>query len=387
MKTAQHYSHCFELKLNTLPCKASDRISLKILFPGILCGLALMFLAFYDFSNGFLLSGKFDVVFTDTTGEKYDPFLSPSVFDILIFLIGSWITSSLFFSYIRYRKIFFDGKTIKIIDRKLGGRKIVYSEDIKNYEGVQMRIEFFQFGFINKNKYIIELRHKNLHKIAPLYISTNAKHIRSKWKYYAKNLNLPALILTDNGLVKREIEDLDKSLLTLFHEKKFTNEYNIDERLPDTVIVVRKKDKTIVKMAKILWDVYNKISWGIIVTLAIIILATMSFANDGSLSSKFFSYFSIFMLMIAAYLLFKRDKIAIKKYKFVIVHKFPLKNFKKDEINKNEIEEISVSQNPATGRFFLSITSHNKTVVFGKKLPAEDLNWVRKFLINNILKG
>lgn len=387
MKTAQHYSHSFELKLNHLPCKASDRITLKILLPGIFCGLALMFLAFYDFSNGFLLSGKFDVVFTDTTGEKYDTFLSPSVFDTLIFLVGAWITASLFFSYIRYRKICFNGEIVQIIDRKLGGRKIVYSENIKNYEGVQMRIEFFQFGFINKNKYIIELKHRNLHKVAPLYISTSSKNIRSKWKYYAKSLNLPALILTDNGLVKRNVEDLDKSILTLFQEKKFKNEYVSDERLPDSVIVVRKKDKTIIKMAKILWDVYNKISWGIIVILAIIVLATMTFADDGSLSSKLFSYLSILILMVATYLLFKRDKIAIKKHKFVIVHKFPLKNLKKDEINKNEIEAIVVTQNPATGRFFLSITSQNKTVVFGKKMPAADLNWVRKFLINNIIKG
>lgn len=229
-----------------------------------------------------------------------------------------------------------------------------------------MRIEFFQFGFLNKNRYIIELRHKNLHKVAPLYISTSGKNIRSKWKYYAKKLNLPALILTNDGLVKRDVEDLDKSVKELFREGKLKNDYNAADCLPESVILVRKKDKTVIKMAKILWDAYNIIAWGIIILAAAALLAFV-FAYDGGFSSTVFVIGSLLVLLCAIISLFRRDKIAIKKHKLVIVHKFPLRNLKKDEINKNDIEAIVVTENPATGRYFLSITSNTKNVIFGKK--------------------
>lgn len=383
MKTANHYSHSFELNLTNIPGKASDRIALRILYPGLLAGFALMFLALYEFGNGFLSSGSFDAVFAGNAGENAEPLFSPAFFDCVIFIIGAWIVSALFMSYIRYRKILFDGKNIQIVDRQIGGKKNIYKEALKNYEGVQLRIEFFQFGFLNKNRYIIELRHKNLHKVAPLYISTSGKNIRSKWKYYAKKLNLPALILTNDGLVKRDVEDLDKSVKELFREGKLKNDYNAADSLPESVILVRKKDKTVIKMAKILWDAYNIIAWGIIILAAAALLAFV-FAYDGGFSSTVFVIGSLLVLLCAIISLFRRDKIAIKKHKLVIVHKFPLRNLKKDEINKNDIEAIVVTENPATGRYFLSITSNTKNVIFGKKMPAEALDWIRKYLVNNI---
>lgn len=385
MKTANHYSHSFELNLTNIPGKASDRIALRILYPGLLAGFALMFLALYEFGNGFLGCGSFDAVFAGVSGENAEPLFSPAFFDGVIFIIGAWIVSALFMSYIRYRKILFDGKNIQIVDRQIGGKKNIYKEALKNYEGVQLRIEFFQFGFLNKNRYIIELRHKNLHKVAPLYISTSGKNIRSKWKYYAKSLNLPALILTNNGLVKRDVEDLDKSVRELFREGKLKNDYNAAASLPESVVVVRKKDKTVIKMAKILWDAYNIIAWGIII-LAAAALLIFVFAYDGGTPSTIFIAGSLLVLLCAVVSLFRRDKIAIKKHKLVIVHKFPLRNFKKDEINKNDIEAIVVTENPATGRYFLSITSNAKNIIFGKKMPAEALDWIRKYLINNIVR-
>ena len=48
MKTANHYSHSFELNLTNIPGKASDRIALRILYPGLLAGFALMLLALYE---------------------------------------------------------------------------------------------------------------------------------------------------------------------------------------------------------------------------------------------------------------------------------------------------------------------------------------------------
>ena len=59
---------------------------------------------------------------------------------------------------------------------------------------------------------------------------------------------------------------------------------------------------------------------------------------------------------------------------------------KKDELRKDKIEAIDVTFNPATERYFVAIASDEKTLVFGKKLPIDDLRWVKKFLINEVIK-
>ena len=68
MKTANHYSHSFELNLTNIPGKASDRIALRILYPGLLAGFALMLLALYEFGNVFLTGSGFDAVFAGVSG-------------------------------------------------------------------------------------------------------------------------------------------------------------------------------------------------------------------------------------------------------------------------------------------------------------------------------
>lgn len=84
-------------------------------------------------------------------------------------------------------------------------------------------------------------------------------------------------------------------------------------------------------------------------------------------------------------MLFRKDKIVIKPHKIIIVHKFMLFSRKNNELIKDDIESIDVAFTPATERYFVAISSDNKTMVFGKKLPIEDLRWVRQFLINDVV--
>ena len=217
LKTAQHYSHCFALKIDQLPTKNSDRIALRILYPGMLFGLLLAALGVFDLFSAYLPDEKSALSFSQ---QGVDTWFSPIFFDLVIFAVGIGIVFKLFAGYLCYRKIFFDGTNITIVDRAFGGKKTTYKEKLENYEGVQLRIEFFQFGFWNRNRYIIELRHKNLHKVAPLYISMNGRNIRKIWKDYAKKLNLPAIVFKNGDITKIDIEDLDKPLQTLAKEGK-----------------------------------------------------------------------------------------------------------------------------------------------------------------------
>ena len=146
-----HFSHSFELKLDTLPTKKSDRIALSILYPGLFFGAILVLLGVYELFNGFKHgSSAFDDISPDAT-VAFEPLISPWLFDSVIIVIGLGIIFSLILSYIRYKKIFFDGKTVEVVHRPAFGDKKGFKDKLENYEGVRFRIEFFQFGFLNKN--------------------------------------------------------------------------------------------------------------------------------------------------------------------------------------------------------------------------------------------
>ena len=379
--------------MDKLPTKKSDRIALHILYPGLIFGTILILLGFYELFNGLSHSRTdFDFIPENEGDVIYQPFMNPTFFDLVIILVGAGIVLSLFLSYIRYKKIFFDGKKVQIIYRPAFGAKKVVKESIGNYEGVRFRIEFFQFGFMTKNKYIIELYHKNPQKTAPLYISTKGKNIRKIWEYYAQKLNLPAVVLTDEGMVRREVSDLDKSIKEMVEEGKTINSYNDREPLPPTIAFVRKRDKTVIKARKIFWDAYNIIAWFCLLLFGGVLLFA-SF-NAEVVSSHFsrefilaFYVVGLFIIAASVIALFRKDKIVVKRDKIVIVHKFMLFSRKNNEIKKADIEAVEVTVNPATGRYYLSIISDNRTAIFGKKIPIEDLRWVKKFLINEVVNS
>ena len=100
-----------------------------------------------------------------------------------------------------------------------------------------------------------------------------------------------------------------------------------------------------------------------------------------------FCIIGLFIIAVSVMALFRKDKIVVKQDKIVIVHKFMLFSRKNTEIKKRDIEAVDVTVNPATGRYYLSIISDARTAIFGKKIPIEDLRWVKKFLINEVVNS
>jgi hypothetical protein len=387
-----YFSHKLELKLDKLPAKTSDRTNWRFILPGLIFGALLFFLGTYEFFNGFRQpKSSFDDLIGMPDALQYQPLINPTFFDIVFILIGLGMIAASITSYIRYKKIIFDGKTVTIGFRPVLGEKVIIRENFKNYQGVRFRIEFFQFGFINKNKYIIELYHKDPNRIIPLYISTSEKDIRKIWEHYARTLNLPALVNTDEGLIARDVKNLDKSLKEMAELGYVIDNYDSYEALPDTIAYVRRKDKIVIKARKIVWDAYNIIAW--IAILAIGGLVIAAGANFETLQKSFSpSAFFIttgicaFIIITAVFILFRKEKLIIKKDKIVNTHKYMLFSTKHDEIPKTAIEAIDITENPASGRYFVSVISDEKSITFGAKLPIKDLRWVKKFLIHEVIK-
>ena len=78
-------------------------------------------------------------------------------------------------------------------------------------------------------------------------------------------------------------------------------------------------------------------------------------------------------------------KVLYQKDKIVNTHKYFLFSTKHDELYKKDIKGVYVTLNPATDRYFVTITSSEKNIIFGKKLPISDLKWVKNFLVEQII--
>lgn len=387
-KIPKHFSQNFKLNIDRLPAKESDRMNLKILLPGIILGAALFALGLFELLNGLKNHDSiFDKLAKDNTSMTFTPFMSATFFDVTIMVLGLGIVLSLLFSHIRYKKIFFDGQNITMVNRPAFGKKASIREDLKNYAGVMLRIEFYQWGFMTKNRYIVELHHKKPEKIVPLYISTSGKNIRKIWEDYAKKLNLPTLTYTDEGMVKREAEDLGKTLREMSEILDLKNKFNENSKHSSRIGLNKGPLKTVVKSRKIVWDAYNILAWLFIFIFALVGFI-VSFNISGFSTTFLWLFYGIGSLcsVAAIFILFRKDKLVIKKDKIVNTHKYMLFQTKHDEIMKKDIKAVIVTVNPATERSFLTIISDDKTIIFGKKLPMSDLKWVKKFLINEIIK-
>lgn len=389
-----HLSHKLEFslkKLKKLPAKISDRTSWRFLLPGIIFGALLFLLGLYEMLNGFRYSNpNVAEIIPIEALPTYQPAVTPIFFDIIFMVVGFGMILASVFSYIRYRKFIFDGKTMLIGDRPVFGAKRIVKESIKNYQGVRFRIAFYQSGLINSNKYIIELYHKDPNKVVPLYISTSPENVRKKWKEFARFFKMPALVNTDTGLQSIDLKNLDKSIKEMAKLGYVIDDYDSYEDLPDGIRYVRKKDKIVLKARKIIWDAYNILAWGMIgtIVLCLIVAATNFEAFRNNFASTFYGLTAIAaaIIVVAVFILFRKEKLVLKKDKIVNTHKYMLFSTKHNEIMKNDIEAIEVTENPATGRFFVSIISDATTIAFGAKLPIASLRWIKRFLIHEVIK-
>ncbi len=366
----------------------TDRANLKLLAPGIIFGFLLFLLGIYEWTNVF--QGAGEEIIPAAEVPAYTSFFAVWFFDLCFALVGFGMVVTNILLYIRYNKYKFVGQKVTIIKRPILRDRITVQEDLKNYTGIRFRVEFLQSGFLTKNRYVIELYHPNPEKIVPLYLSTSSFGVRRKWKEYARAFKLPTLINTDDGLKVIDVKNLNKSVKELYKMKLIADDYDAYDNLPAAIGFARKKDKMVLKVRKVVWDAYNLLAWlaiFLIGTLILMVLTNLDTFRQVFASTLYsMSIIGLVVIFVAVQILFRKEKLVIKKQKIVNTHKYMLFSTKHNEIMKKDIEAIEVTENPATGRYFVAIISEDNTITFGAKMSIQDLRWIKKFLIHEIIK-
>ena len=389
-----HYSYKFKFDIEKLPASQKDRIPCRLAVWGMFFGLVFTALGLFEAVSYFFEPADVSYNFNlPEQGKNVDVAPLRYSFDAFVFLFGIVIILLSAAVMMRYKKIFFDGDKIKIIHKPLFGEKQVEVEDLYNYLGVLYKVEYYQLGLINRNRYVIELYHADKNKRVPLYISTSGKNIRKIWEYYASKLKMPALFLTDKGLISRNHTELNKTLKEMAKKWQLKALYQNqnEQAVPDSVKCRVKNNKVIVKEKYLFLDAYSLLAClgtlfvgGIAAVLLYFHQMVLPFLGVWWFSGIL--AFCTAVILFAIVSIFSKDVLIVTNRDIILGHNIMFLRMDAEFLPKNQIEAVDVGHNPTTDRYYLSVISHNGNMIFGKNMPVEDLRWVRGYIIREIVK-
>ena len=92
------------------------------------------------------------------------------------------------------------------------------------------------------------------------------------------------------------------------------------------------------------------------------------------------------VIFVSLIIIFSKDVLIINKEEVILGHNISFLRLDAEFMKKNEIEAVDIGHNPITDRYYLSLISHDKHMVFGKNMPIDDLRWIRGLVIREIVK-
>lgn len=386
----KHLSYNYKLEIDRMPAKADDRLSLKVILPAVFIGILMVLLGIFELNNG--LYNEEAASIYKLAKDIHQPLVSNEFADYSFILLGLGIIAGAIIAHIRYKKIYFNGRIFNVDFKGVFGEVEMFSENLRNYRGVRMRMEFFQFGIVNKNKYIIELEHIDPGKTIPLYISTDGAGIYDIWHYYAKRLEKPTIMDTDEGLKVTDTPDLNKNLKNYILSNGLAGNYTVIPPLPKVFKYAQRNGKTILVGKKAFWDILSVIVsvwlafYAAVLGIAvynhdkIVKLAGAAWKADVCLGA------AALVLAFCLLWLFRREKIVIKDNRIILIYKFILLSRKNQDVDIDSLKDIEIIRNPVNNRYYLALITQYNVAAFGTKMPLEDLRWVKKFLIHEILR-
>jgi hypothetical protein len=124
-----------------------------------------------------------------------------------------------------------------------------WTEDIDKYKGILNSEVPNSKG--NYNLFILELHHSDRKKTVRLFQSTSSQGVRAIGEEFCRKLNLPALEKNGSHIVKRNVDELDKSVRDLVKEGKVRIDFDpsrpppkgLQTQAAGDMFQVRQRDK------------------------------------------------------------------------------------------------------------------------------------------------
>lgn len=387
----KHFSHKFYFNLNKLPAKGTDRFSRLILLIAIIAGLLLCLLGLFYFIPD-AITGAADIEKGIPKAKSvFQPHVSPKIFNLFIILTGLGVVFFSIVNLFRCKKIFFDGDKFTVVKKTFLGKKEAFTEDLYNYVGVRLRVIFYQFGIFNKNKFIIELYHHDSQKIIPLYITTSKRHIRRIWQRYAQKLQMPAITISDKGMVSHNFQDLNLPYREVIAKWHLPAGFAYKFEKPSYIsFKSRKNGDKMIRINKMFLDAMNLLSVctiGILSALLVFAVLNHNILLAHMTPAWVWGFYTLLVLIIlyALICLTIKDTIFIINNNICIFRQTLFFRINGGVIPFEKIKGIDINYTPTSARYYLSIVTERNNHIIGNRLPVSGLRWIRAVLINEII--
>jgi len=257
-----------------------------------------------------------------------------------------------------------------------------WTEDVEGYEGILYRNEYhYQGKGSSYTLYIVELYHTDKDKIVILYQSISPEGVRAIWEDSCRKLNLQAVEKDGSSLIKRDVEDLDKSVRDLVNEGKLGIDFDMSQSPPKglqakSVGGIFQVIEKLNYLSLIVRSVFVLAFWGLFVLHFIFISKNwIVFA-----SSSLFYWVAVAEIVFPA--AFTRASIKIGEDSLFLNRITLWGETAGKTILTSEIESVVVSD--SRGRNEVLIKTDQQEVAIGRGLSAEALQWLKNRILSII---
>lgn len=367
------------------PTQAQDRVSKKRVYIGIALGVFLILLGFV--SNFTLqktphLFGASDPLplpaFTSTFSASWI-FVGLGVFLIITRLL------LLFYG----RDFFIGHKFAAVVIQKPFERSNRMADSLNGYLGVRYRSRIVNvLGLTSYTQHIIDLQHPNEAKTIPLYITNNGNGISRKWEELARQLDMPAIFNTADGVVEIALEDVQKAHPVMISEGKIPIDESCLYKVPHSFKIV-EDDRTCQIDPEIRDSAFSTFS-AVVCVFAFFMTALVAFILSAQAHLPAFSFIpvtllaTILLIIVPASLFFRRRRLVVSRDGIRIKSRwifFPSFGYL---IRPESLESINVIHNSYDLKYSLVIGADGQTTHIGRGLPKKDLEWLQNFINEQI---
>ena len=363
-----------EFDVSRRPTQAKDRVSKKSVYIGILLGIVLIALGFLgDF-------GSVDHSLFGTADSLPLPVTS-SVSSAWLFVgLGLFLIVTRLMLLFYGRDFFIGHNFAAVVIQKPFEHGKRMADSLNEYIGVRYRTRIVNvLGLTSFTQHIIDLQHPNETKTIPLYITKNGENITKKWEELARQMQMPAIFNTADGIIEIESQNIQKALPELISEGKITVSKENLYKIPNSFKIIESADSC--QIDPQIRDSAFSVFSGILCFSVFFALVFFSFVFRLSLSylPLLFAGLILFIAVPLA-LFFRRKRIIVSQQGIRIKSKwlfFPSIGFL---IKPEQLQYIYVIHNSYDFKYTLVIGADGQTTHIGRGLPKEDLEWLRNFI-------
>ncbi|MDI6402788.1 hypothetical protein QLX67_12340 [Balneolaceae bacterium ANBcel3] len=308
---------------------------------------------------------------------------TPFIVFSIVFSVGFLLTG---LHFLRFREVItIENERVVYEKESLFGQKY-WQEPLKNFQGVLQRTEYRSGG---KNSpsytlYIVELCHPDSKKTLLLHESRDDHDFRKTWEAYSRTLKVPALVKEGERIIKRAVEDLDKSIKELAEEGKIDISFDPAQAPPVGVVATVEKDALKMMLPNAPFKASNLVGISVFLLFPMVFIYIGFFLEDASIAFGIMG--SIFLLVVVFSFIWKaiaKEVLWVSSKEVRFFYETPWGERPGSALKTKQVEAVRVGKrvDDRINRNGLLIISDELQLKVGEGLTDETLEWLKQCVL------